>query len=66
MPIGDGGSGVGESVEVEEDLVSCLFLVDVVDWQVEIIRSDGTLCALVHIYFRTCTANTQNKETYVF
>ncbi len=34
VAFGDGAGGVGEGVEVEEDLVSSLFLVDVVNWQV--------------------------------
>jgi hypothetical protein len=48
VAVGDGGSGVGESVEVKEDLVSRLLLVDVVDRQVQIVRSNRTLGTLVH------------------
>ena len=48
VSVGDGGSGVGESVEVKEDLVSRLLLVDVVDRQVQIVRSNRTLRTLVH------------------
>lgn len=48
VAVGDGGSGVGESVEVKEDLVSRLLLVDVVDRQVQIVRSNCTLRTLVH------------------
>lgn len=48
VSLGDGCSGVGESVKVEEDLVSGLALVDVVDWEVEVVGCDGALGTLVH------------------
>jgi len=48
VSLGNGGGGLGEGVEVEEDLVPGLALVDVVDGEVEVVVSDGTLCALVH------------------
>jgi hypothetical protein len=48
VPFRDGGSGVGECVEVEEDLVSGLAFVDVVDWEVEVVGCDGALGTLVH------------------
>jgi hypothetical protein len=34
VAFGDAARGLAEGVEVEEDLVSSLFLVDVVNWQV--------------------------------
>ena len=49
MAFGDGAGGVGKGVEVEEDLISCLFLVDVVDRQIEVVCGDGALGTLVHI-----------------
>ncbi len=45
----DVGGGVGESVEVEEDLISRLLLMDVVDGEVEVVGSDGTLRTLIHL-----------------
>lgn len=48
MPFWDGGCGIGESVEVEEDLVSGLAFMDVVDWEVEVVSRDGALGTLVH------------------
>jgi hypothetical protein len=44
----DVAGGVGEGVEVEQDLVARLPLVDVVDRQVEVVGSDGALRTLVH------------------
>jgi hypothetical protein len=49
VAVGDGARGVGEGVEVEEDLVSRLLLVDVVDRQIQVVRSDRALGTLVHI-----------------
>lgn len=45
---GDCYEGLGEGVEVEEDLIAGLFAVDVVGGQVEVVEGDGTLGALIH------------------
>ena len=48
MPLRNGRGGLGEGVEIEEDLVPGLALMQVVDGQIEVVVRDGTLCALVH------------------
>lgn len=50
VPLGNGASGVGESMEVEDDLIPGLSLVDVVNGKVEIVGRDGALGTLVHQY----------------
>ena len=48
MPRGNGFDRGGECMEIEEDLVASLLGVQVVVGEVEVVKCDGTLCALIH------------------
>jgi hypothetical protein len=39
-------------MEVEENLIPGLFLMDVIDRQVEVVLGNGTGCALIHLNIR--------------